>query len=94
VRAHRRARARRQDRQPDDLWASIRTIADALGIADAGVRLAADVHARLDAGAGARRRLPAPPCCWSWAQPLIVAGGGTLQGEARRDRGGPASPST
>jgi len=71
-----------QDRQLDDLFASIRTIADALGIAEAGERLAREIREALDA---VRARVADRPRVRTLLvvghSPLIVAGGGTLQGE-------------
>jgi iron complex transport system substrate-binding protein len=71
-----------QDRQLGDLWDSIRTIADALGIPEAGTRLAGDVRAELDA---VRARVAGRPRARVLLvvghSPLIVAGGGTLQAE-------------
>jgi iron complex transport system substrate-binding protein len=78
-----------QDRRLADLWDSIRAIADALGIPDAGTRLAADLRAQLDAVtarvAGAPR---ARVLLVVGHSPLIVAGGGTLQGELVEIAGG------
>ncbi len=71
-----------QDRQLDDLFASIHTIADALGIAEAGERLAREIREALDA---VRARVADRPRVRTLLvvghSPLIVAGGGTLQGE-------------
>jgi ABC-type Fe3+-hydroxamate transport system substrate-binding protein len=78
-----------QDRRLEDLWTSIRTIAETLGIPDAGERLAADVRGKLDA---VRARVAARPRARVLLvvghSPLIVAGGGTLQGELLEIAGG------
>jgi iron complex transport system substrate-binding protein len=71
-----------QDRQLDDLFASIHTIAEALGIGETGERLAREIHQALDA---VRARVANRPRVRALLvvghSPLIVAGGGTLQGE-------------
>jgi iron complex transport system substrate-binding protein len=78
-----------QDRRLADLWDSIRIIADALGMPAAGVRLAADVHAKLDAvSARVAGRLRPRVLLVVGHSPLIVAGGGTLQGELIEIAGG------
>jgi iron complex transport system substrate-binding protein len=78
-----------QDRRLGDLWDSIRTIADALGIAAAGERLAADVRGQLDAvRARVADRPRARVLLVVGHSPLIVAGGGTLQGELVEIAGG------
>lgn len=78
-----------QDRQLADLWESIATIAQALGIPDAGMRLATEIRAALD-GVGARvaGRPRARVLFVVGHSPLIVAGGGTLQGELVEIAGG------
>ena len=78
-----------QDRRLEDLWASIRTIAEALAIADAGERLAADVRGRLAAvQARVADRPRARVLLVVGHSPLIVAGAGTLQGELLELAGG------
>jgi iron complex transport system substrate-binding protein len=78
-----------QDRRIDDLWTSIRAIAGALGIADAGDRLAADVRRELDAVRTRVAGRPRPRVLLVVGHsPLIVAGGGTLQGELVEIAGG------
>jgi iron complex transport system substrate-binding protein len=78
-----------QDRRLVDLWDSIRTIADALGVPEAGARLAADVRAKLDAvTARVAGRPRARVLLVVGHHPLIVAGGGTLQGELIEIAGG------
>jgi len=71
-----------QDRQLDDLFVSIHTIADALGIVETGERLAREIRQALDA---VRARVADRPRVRALLvvghSPLIVAGGGTLQGE-------------
>ena len=78
-----------QDRQLDDLFTSIRTIAEALGIAEAGERLAREIRAALDA---VRARVADRPRVRTLLvvghSPLMVAGGGTLQGELVEIAGG------
>lgn len=78
-----------QDRLLGDLWASIRTIADALGVPADGERLAARVRAELDA---VRARVAGRPrvrvLLVVGHSPLIVAGGATLQGELVEIAGG------
>ncbi|MGH7895576.1 MAG: ABC transporter substrate-binding protein, partial [Candidatus Binatia bacterium] len=78
-----------QDRMLDDLWTSIGSIADVLGIPAAGGRLVADVQGRLDA---IRVRVASQPrvrvLLVVGHSPLIVAGGGTLQGELVEVAGG------
>jgi len=78
-----------QDRQLDDLWTSIHTIAEALGIPAAGDRLAAGIRGALDA---VRARVGDRPrvrvLLVVGHSPLIVAGGGTLQGELVEIAGG------
>jgi iron complex transport system substrate-binding protein len=78
-----------QDRVLADLWTSIHDIAATLGIDDAGARLSADLHARLDA---VRVRVASQPrvrvLLVVGHSPLIVAGGGTLQGELIEAAGG------
>ena len=78
-----------QDRQLADLWDSIRAIADALGIPEAGERLAADVRGRLDA---VRARVAGRPAARVLLvvghSPLVVSGGATLQGELIEIAGG------
>ncbi len=69
-----------QDRTLDDLWASMRAIAGALGVPERGERLVTAVQTRLD---GLRARLaslaPRPTLLVVGHSPLVVAGGGTLQ---------------
>ena len=71
-----------QDRQLADLWSSIETIAGSLDIAPAGARLTTELRAALDA---VRARVAGRPRARVLLvvghSPLIVAGGGTLQGE-------------
>ena len=78
-----------QDRTLDDLFTSIAAIAGALEVSDAGGRLAADVRSRLDA---VRARVASQPRARVLLvvghSPLIVAGGGTLQGELVEIAGG------
>jgi iron complex transport system substrate-binding protein len=78
-----------QDRQLADLWDSIRAIADALGIPQAGERLAADIRGRLDA---VRARVAGRPAARVLLvvghSPLVVSGGATLQGELIEIAGG------
>jgi iron complex transport system substrate-binding protein len=71
-----------RDRTLGDLWDSIRAVAAALGMADAGERLATDVRARLDAvharvAALPRRRV----LVVVGHRPLVAVGSGTLQDE-------------
>ncbi len=78
-----------QDRRLADLWDSIRIIADALGVPDAGTRLAADVRGKLDAVAARVAGRPRPRVLLVVGHsPLIVAGAGTLQGELIEIAGG------
>jgi iron complex transport system substrate-binding protein len=78
-----------QDRRLGDLWESIRTIADALHLPDAGARLAADEHAKLDAVSARVAGRPRPRVLLVVGHsPLIVAGGATLQGELIEIAGG------
>jgi iron complex transport system substrate-binding protein len=68
------------DRTLDDFWDSVRVLADALGVPDAGARLAADVRAALDAvharvADRPRRRV----LVIVGHNPLVAVGGGTLQ---------------
>jgi iron complex transport system substrate-binding protein len=78
-----------QDRQLGDLWDSIASIADALGDAAAGARLAAEVHAALDrVRAGVAGAPPVRVLLVVGHSPLIVAGAGTLQGELLEIAGG------
>jgi len=78
-----------QDRQLDDLWSSIHDIAVALEMADAGDRLAREVR---DGLAAVRARVADRPRARVLLvvghSPLIVAGGGTLQGELLEVAGG------
>lgn len=78
-----------QDRRLDDLWTSIRDVAAALRVPDAGERLAARVRADLDA---VKVRVASRPSrkvlLVVGHSPLIVAGGGTLQGELLEIAGG------
>lgn len=77
------------DRTLADLWDSIRAVADALGMPEAGARLAADVHRRLDAvRARVADRRTRRVLLVVGRRPLIVAGGGTLQDELLRMAGG------
>lgn len=69
-----------RDRTLDDLWASVRAIAAALGVPDRGERLVAAVQGRLDAVRARLASLPARPTLLVVGHsPLVVAGGGTLQ---------------
>jgi iron complex transport system substrate-binding protein len=78
-----------QDRQLADLWESIRAIAEALAIPDAGARLTAQLRASLDAvRARVADRPRARVLFVVGHSPLIVAGGGTLQGELIEIAGG------
>ena len=78
-----------QDRRLSDLWDSIRTIADGLQIPEAGARLASEVRAKLDAvSARVAGRPRARVLLVVGHSPLIVAGGGTLQGELIEIAGG------
>jgi iron complex transport system substrate-binding protein len=71
-----------QDRTLADLWASIRTIARALGVPEAGEALVGDVQARLDAvHARVAGRPPRRTLVVVGHSPLVVVGGGTLQDE-------------
>lgn len=78
-----------QDRTLADLWASIRTLAGALALGDAGERIVAELQGRLDAvrvqvaGVPRRRVLLVVG-----HRPLVVAGGGTLQDELLAIAGG------
>jgi len=78
-----------QDRRIEDLWSSIETIAGALGIPAAGARLTTELRAALDA---VRARVAGRPrvrvLLVVGHSPLIVAGGGTLQGELLDVAGG------
>jgi iron complex transport system substrate-binding protein len=78
-----------QDRQLADLWESIRTIADALDVPDAGTQLITQIRATLD---GVRTRVSARPRARVLFvvghSPLIVAGGDTLQSELVEIAGG------
>jgi iron complex transport system substrate-binding protein len=78
-----------QDRRLEDLWSSIETIAGALDIPAAGERLTTDLRAALDA---VRTRVAGRPRARVLLvvghSPLIVAGGGTLQGELLDVAGG------
>jgi iron complex transport system substrate-binding protein len=78
-----------QDRQLADLWSSIETIAGALDIPADGARLSTDLRAALDA---VRARVAGRPRARVLLvvghSPLIVAGGGTLQGELLDVAGG------
>lgn len=78
-----------QDRTLADLWASIGTLGDALGVGDAGRALVARLQARLDA---VRARVASRPrrrvLLVVGHRPLIVAGGGTLQDELLAIAGG------
>jgi iron complex transport system substrate-binding protein len=78
-----------QDRTLADLWASMREIGRALGLAGAGERLVAEVAARLDevrarVGGHARRRV----LVVVGHDPLVVVGGHTLQDELVEAAGG------
>jgi len=75
-----------QDRTLADLWASMRAVGAALGLADAGERLVADVQRRLEAVRG--RVAGLPPRRVLPASPLVVAGRGTLQDELVSAAGG------
>lgn len=71
-----------QDRQLADLWTSIATLATALDVPEAGTRLAAELRAGLDAVRARVAGRPRPRVLLVIGHsPLIVAGGGTLQGE-------------
>jgi iron complex transport system substrate-binding protein len=78
-----------QDRRLADLWDSIGVIAGALGVPEAGVRLAAGVRADLDA-VRARVAGAARPGVLLVVghNPLIVSGGETLQSELIEIAGG------
>jgi iron complex transport system substrate-binding protein len=78
-----------QDRTLADLWASIRAVAGALGVDDAGERLVADVRARLDAVRARVRGLPARRVLVVVGHnPLVAVGNGTLQDELVTMAGG------
>ena len=78
-----------QDRELADLWTSAREIAGALGIPEAGERLVTDVQRRLDAvRAASRGGPPIRVLLVVGHSPLVVAGGGTLQGELVEIAGG------
>jgi iron complex transport system substrate-binding protein len=78
-----------QDRLLGDLWTSIDAIARTLGVPEAGARLAADVRARLDAvRARVAGLVRARVLLVVGHSPLMVAGGGTLQGELVEIAGG------
>jgi iron complex transport system substrate-binding protein len=78
-----------QDRRLEDLWTSTREIAEALGMPEAGARLVADVRAKLDGvRAAAATRPPVRVLLVVGHSPLVVAGGGTLQGELLEIAGG------
>jgi iron complex transport system substrate-binding protein len=78
-----------QDRRLADLWTSIHDVAGALGVRDAGEALVARVQDALDA---VRKRVAGEPpvrvLLVVGHSPLIVAGGGTLQGELIELAGG------
>jgi iron complex transport system substrate-binding protein len=78
-----------QDHTLADLWASIRTLADALVLGDAGARLVEDLQHGLDA---IRARVDGVPrrrvLLVVGHKPLVVAGGGTLQDELLAIAGG------
>ena len=78
-----------QDHTLADLWASIRTLADALALGDAGARLVEDLQHGLDA---IRARVDGVPrrrvLLVVGHRPLVVAGGGTLQDELLAIAGG------
>jgi len=78
-----------RDRTLDDLWAGMRTVAEALGVPARGEALVARVRAGLEAvrvrvAGRTRRRV----LLLVGHRPLIVAGGGTLQGELLAIAGG------
>jgi len=78
-----------QDRTLADLWASMRAVGAALGLADVGERLVADVQRRLEA---VRERVAGLPprrvLLVVGHTPLVVAGHGTLQDELVSAAGG------
>ena len=77
------------DRTLADLWATMRSIAGALGVPERGERLVAEVGERLD---GVRARIAGLPVRRVLLvidhHPLVVAGVGTLQDELVRMAGG------
>ena len=77
------------DRRLGDLWESIGAIAAALGVPEAGARLAAEVRAQLDA---VRVRVAGAPRAGVLLvvghSPLVVSGGETLQDELIEIAGG------
>ncbi|TMA62116.1 MAG: hypothetical protein E6J69_19435, partial [Deltaproteobacteria bacterium] len=78
-----------QDRTLADLWASMRAVGAALGLADAGERLVADVQRRLEAVRGRVAGLPPRRVLLVVGHtPLVVAGRGTLQDELVSAAGG------
>src|SRR2546428_3781764 len=78
-----------QDRTLADLWASMRAVAAALGLTDAGGRLVADVQRRLEAVGGRVGGLPPRRVLLVVGHtPLVVAGRGTLQDELVSAAGG------
>jgi iron complex transport system substrate-binding protein len=78
-----------QDRTLADLWASMRSIADALGVAEAGERLVADTTAHLTAVGERVAGLPVRRVLVVVGhRPLVAVGGGTLQDELIRLAGG------
>jgi iron complex transport system substrate-binding protein len=78
-----------EDRTLADLWATIRALAAALDVAEAGERLVADVRGRLDA---LRARVAARPVRRVLVvidhHPLVAVGRGTLQDELVTMMGG------
>jgi iron complex transport system substrate-binding protein len=78
-----------QDRTLADLWASIRAVAGALGLGDAGERLVADVRGRLEAIHARVRDLPSQRVLMIVGHnPLVAVGNGTLQDELVTMAGG------
>ena len=83
-----------------DVWADIRAVAGALGDSDRGVRLVAELIARLDVIRARTESLPTRPsiACIEWIDPLMnagnwlpelvdIAGGTNLFGEAGQHSG-------
>ncbi|MGD8810266.1 MAG: ABC transporter substrate-binding protein, partial [Gammaproteobacteria bacterium] len=60
----------------DDIWTDIRNVADAIGAAERGRGLIAELQARLAAIADATARLPSRPrvACVEWIDPLMAGG--------------------
>src|SRR5438477_1573288 len=78
-----------RDRTLADLWASVRDIAGALAMVEAGERLVADVHRQLDAVRARVARLPERRVLVVVGHsPLVAVGRGTLQDELIRIAGG------